>query len=256
MGSGSSKSRRRAIKVCSQQPLDPTELSRGHCVIEGRVACEQMERDKDKGIPAKSSMSTLETEGGRLTAKDTDLQLLDDVLAESEGCFSWQESTRRVQMMRDSTYTNSNPGSLSQVQQNQSQDTGGLRMLHNTPELELLAPECKNTPNRHQTMSDNCNNTVPDTDTVKYKVSYIPMKHLLFRYTPLAIARHTSCVTKSTLDIENNNLSKFPHTCSGDMEAPDPVLYDDTEEALMDSIEQDFSHFQPSNPVCKNIRRS
>ncbi|XP_075056605.1 uncharacterized protein LOC142142636 isoform X2 [Mixophyes fleayi] len=224
MGSGSSKSRRRAIKVCSQQPLDPTELSRGHCVIEGRVACEQMERDKDKGIPAKSSMSTLETEGGRLTAKDTDLQLLDDVLAESEGCFSWQESTRRVQMMRDSTYTNSNPGSLSQVQQNQSQDTGGLRMLHNTPELELLAPECKNTPNRHQTMSDNCNNT--------------------------------SCVTKSTLDIENNNLSKFPHTCSGDMEAPDPVLYDDTEEALMDSIEQDFSHFQPSNPVCKNIRRS
>ncbi|XP_063771495.1 uncharacterized protein LOC134909036 [Pseudophryne corroboree] len=216
MGSGSSKSRRRATKACSHQPLDATQLSRGNCIIEGRVACDQEERQKDKGIPAKSNVPTMDSEGARLTPIDTDLQLLDDVLAESESCLSWQESTRERQTMRKSPRTNCNPGSLSQVQENHSQDEAVLRMLHDTPELETPSPEGGEFQNRHQTTSDS----------------------------------KRADVSKSILDTENNNLLKCPHTCPADTDTPALVMYDDTEETLMDSIEQEFSQLQPNTPVC------
>ncbi|XP_075720006.1 uncharacterized protein LOC142760701 isoform X2 [Rhinoderma darwinii] len=176
MGSGSSKSRRRVSSFCSQQPLHPTEILKGESCVPGRVACEQKERDEGK--TAKTTQRVLETKGSRPPPRDPDLQLLDDILTESEDCLSWQEPISKGQKMTNSLHTKSNPELLSQDQENQRQDKEVPIRI--TPEIQPVSSESEETQDRHQTMGDDCNRTAPGT--------------------------------RSVLDLENNNLPKSIYT--------------------------------------------
>ncbi|XP_068136410.1 uncharacterized protein [Hyperolius riggenbachi] len=202
MGSGSSKSRRRAVQICSRQPLDPAEVTisdRGTMVI-----CEQKNRDNDKESAEKrNTAAAARTGNSRHTADDPDLQLLDDILAESEDCLSWPASTSLKQRMTSSPHANSNPGSTLPVQQTAVSKT--LPTVAN----KALSTACEDLQHRPQTLMD------------PYSTTEGP-------------------VARGVLDIENNNLPKFSDACLDSAELPSAIMYDDVEEALMSSIEQEY----------------
>ncbi|XP_066453444.1 uncharacterized protein [Eleutherodactylus coqui] len=210
MGSGSSKSKRRVISICSQQPLHPKEVSKGESLV-----CEQKERDEGK--TAQATLSVLETKESRPPPSDPDLQLLDDILTESEDCLSWQKPICKGQEMTNLTHTNYSSESLSQGQENQRQDKQVPRMLRIKPELHPVSCESEQTQHRLQDIGDSCSKTAPGSRRI--------------------------------FDLENNNLLRQSHTSPDHMEAQDPVVYDDTEEALMDRIEQEYSQFHPIAPM-------
>ncbi|XP_075454464.1 uncharacterized protein LOC142493778 [Ascaphus truei] len=218
MGSGSSKGSRRALRVSSgQHLLNPTELSSSDNPGEGRVPCKQETEGELQGAGRNTgdNLPTREIRGGRLAPMDIDqdLQLLDEALAESEDCLSWQRSTYKGQIVscRSQTVsTISSPGLLLQVAGEQKHSTETDRTTQKPAELQTSSSVCNNIPYRPDTMSENCNKM--------------------------------SLITRSTQDNENNNR---PYQCqsrhSQTDEAPDPITYDDSEEALMDSIEREYS---------------
>ncbi|XP_069830074.1 uncharacterized protein [Dendropsophus ebraccatus] len=208
MGSGSSKSKRRVISFCSQQPVHPSAIQKGESSLQGKV-CEQKERDEGKA--AKATQPVLESKESRRPPTDPDLQLLDDMLTESEDCLSWQDPICKGQKMTNSPNTEW----LSQGQENQRPDA---RMLRITLEVQPASSEMEQTQYRRQTIGDDYSKIAPGT--------------------------------RRAVDLENNNLSKQPHTCPVHMEAQAPVAYDDTEEALMDSIEQEYAQLHPIPPMC------
>lgn len=214
MGSGSSKSKRRIISFCNQQPVHPTEIPKGEISVQGTLACEHKERDNGK--TAKATQPVLETKDSRRPPIDPDLQLLDDMLTESEDCLSWLEPICKGQKMTNSPHTNSE--SLSQGQENQGQDKEIPRAVQITTEVQPASPKSEETQHRPQSIGDGCSKTASGTRRV--------------------------------FNIENNNLPKQSHTCPVPMEAQAPIAYDNTEEALMDRIEQEYSQLHPIPPMC------
>ncbi|XP_073530265.1 uncharacterized protein [Phyllobates terribilis] len=214
MGSGSSKSKRRVINFCSQQLLRPTEITEGESTIQGSVDCKQNE--KDDGRTSKATQPGLEMEDSRFPPDDPDLQLLDDILTESEDCLSWQEPICKGQKMTASPHTDGNPDLLSQCQENQKQGKKVPRILQTTTEIQPESSESRGTQHRVQHIEDS--KTAPGTTRV--------------------------------FDLENNNLPMQSHMCPAPTEAPSPMGYDDTEEALMDSIEQEYAQLHPVPPMC------
>ncbi|XP_044146551.1 uncharacterized protein LOC122934940 [Bufo gargarizans] len=199
MGSGSSKSKRRVISFCSQQPLHPTEIPKGERIARGMVACEQ--NKGDDGTMAKATQSVLETKNSRSPPIDPDLQLLDDILTESEDCSSWQEPMGKGPKMTNST------------QENQRWDKEVPRTLKTMAKLQPVSSEDDGTLHIQQTMGGGSSKTAPGTTGI--------------------------------FDLENNNLPKPSHTCPDPTEADNPIAYDDTEEALMESIEEEYSQLHP-----------
>ncbi|KAM3930999.1 uncharacterized protein RB166_004490 [Leptodactylus fuscus] len=214
MGSGSSKSKRRVISFCGQQPLHPTEIPKKESAPPGKPDCEQEESNEKRA--AKATQPVLETKNNRPPPIDPDLQLLDDILTESEDCLSWQEPTCIGQKMTNWPHANCNPGSLSQGQENQRRDKDVLRMLGITPEVQTASSESEETQDRQQDIEDDCSKTASGIRRV----------------------------------FENNNLPMQSHSCPVHMEEQSPMAYDDTEEALMDSIEQEYSELHPLPPMC------
>ncbi|XP_056420154.1 uncharacterized protein LOC130361327 isoform X2 [Hyla sarda] len=164
MGSGSSKSKRRVI---SQQPLHPTEIPKGESTTQEKVVYEQKERDQEK--TPKATQPALETKGSRRPPNDPDLQLLDDMLTESEDCLSWQDPILKGQKMTNSSRFES----LSPGQENPRPDKEVPRLLRITPDVHPASSESEKT----QNIDDIYKKTVPGT----------------------------RCI----FDIENNNLSKY-----------------------------------------------
>ncbi|KAM4040420.1 uncharacterized protein ACNLHF_011752 [Anomaloglossus baeobatrachus] len=214
MGSGSSKSKRRVINVCSQQPLRPTEIPKGESAIEGRVGCKQNQTVEWR--TAKATQPVLEIKGSRYFPNDPDLQLLDDILTESEDCLSWPEPICKGQKMTTSSHTTCDPESLSPHQENKNKDKRVPIMLQITPELQPESSKSKETQHREQHKEDS--KTAPGTRRV--------------------------------LDLENNNLPIHLPTCPDHVEKPPRIAYDETEEALMDSIEQEYTQLHPIPPMC------
>ncbi|XP_073424315.1 uncharacterized protein [Dendrobates tinctorius] len=214
MGSASSKSKRRVINFCTQQPLPPTEIIKDESAIQGRVAFKQNE--KDDGRTPKTTQPGLEIKDIRSPPDDPDLQLLDDLLTESEDSLSWHEPICKGQKMTTSPHTDYHPDLLSQCQENKKQGKKVPRMLQTTPELQPEPSESRETQHRPQHTEDS--KTAPGTSMV--------------------------------FKLENNNLPMQSHSCLAHTEAPTPIAYDDTEEALMDSIEQEYTQLHPVPPVC------
>lgn len=150
MGSGSSKSKRRAIKICSNQLLEPPVAPIGS---KKTVTCDQKKEDNNKETPAEGSNTTL-TEKDRFTSIDPDLKLIEDILTESEDCFFWPASSFARQMVTSSQNANTSHGSLFQVPQNQSADNKNLQTLNKTMSV------CEESQNKYQTARDSCNTTV------------------------------------------------------------------------------------------------
>ncbi|KAG8580196.1 hypothetical protein GDO81_007191 [Engystomops pustulosus] len=204
MGSGSSKSKRRIITFCSQQPLHPTEIPKGEVQPRVNYVKESHERNEEG-----ATQPVLETTDSRHPLVDPDLQLLDDILTESEDCLSWQEPSSKGQKMTISSHE-----SLSQGQEDQRPDKEFRRMQRVIPGLQQGSPETEETQDRRQNLGDSCGKTAPGTRSV----------------------------------FENNNLSK--HTCPMHLEERTLITYDDTEEALMDSIEEEYSQLHSIPPAC------
>ncbi|XP_077344896.1 uncharacterized protein LOC143988868 [Lithobates pipiens] len=207
MGSGSSKSKRRAIKICSNQLLEPPVAPLGRKKM---VTCEQKKEDNNKETSAEGNSTTL-IEKDRFISIDPDLKLIEDILAESEDCFFWPTSSFARQMVTSSQNANTGHGSLLQVQQNQSAENKNLQTIKNK-----TVSACEESQNKYQTARDSCNTTAP---------------------------------VQQVLDIENNNLPKFANTFLTPAETTTPITYNDVEEALMDSIEKDYSSIHPTSPL-------
>ncbi|XP_040204546.1 uncharacterized protein LOC120936351 [Rana temporaria] len=206
MGSGSSKSKRRAIKICSNQLLEPPVAPIGS---KKTVTCDQKKEDNNKETSAEGSNTTL-TEKDRFISIDPDLKLIEDILTESEDCFFWPASSFARQMVTRSQNANTSHGSLFQIPQNQSADNKNLQIIKKTMSV------CEESQNKYQTARDSCNTTAP---------------------------------VQQVLDIENNNLPKFSNTFLAPAETSTPITYNDVEEALMDSIEKDFSYIHSTSPL-------
>ncbi|XP_077147541.1 uncharacterized protein LOC143808590 [Ranitomeya variabilis] len=213
MGSGSSKSKRRVINFCSQQPLHPTEILKDESSVQGRVASKQNE--EDGGKMAKATQPGREMKDSRSPTDDPDLQLLDDILTESEDSLSWQEPISKGQKMTTSLHTDCHPDLLSQCQENKKLGKKVPRMLQTTSELQPEPSESRETQHRPQHIEDS--KTAPGT--------------------------------RMAFELENNNLPMQSRTCLAHTEAPSPIAYDDTEEALMVSIEQEYTQLHPSPPL-------
>ncbi|XP_073530266.1 uncharacterized protein [Phyllobates terribilis] len=202
MGSGSSKSKRRVINFCSQQLLRPTEITEGESTIQGSVDCKQNE--KDDGRTSKATQPGLEMEDSRFPPDDPDLQLLDDILTESEDCLSWQEPICKGQKMTASPHTDGNPDLLSQCQENQKQGKKVPRILQTTTEIQPESSESRGTQHRVQHIEDS--KTIADTAKPgQGKVLQKEIRALLYQQQAPGTTR--------VFDLENNNLpiSTIPH---------------------------------------------
>ncbi|XP_053316785.1 uncharacterized protein LOC128484434 [Spea bombifrons] len=211
MGSCSSKSRTRVLKVNIVQPTNPLDVPVGEN-IEGRSGTydQGAEQEPFGRSITKDNLSKVTGRGGcKPKPKDQDLQLLDEILAESEDCLSWQDPTSEVRTSVSRSHNaNSSP----------DPKLGPERKLQKPSELQPSSSGLEESQCRHHPVKENCNKTVE--------------------------------MAKGPLDFENNNLPyKPPSLCTDPIEKTIVIRYDDSEEALMDSIEEEYSQ-QDVQPHC------
>ncbi|KAM4695277.1 uncharacterized protein O3C94_005633 [Discoglossus pictus] len=206
MGSGSSKYRRRVLKVSGGEPFSTKEVSTGVSADEVSVPCKEKEDIGPKRAEKETKRDNLPVEEirgvwSKPKDRDEDLQLLDEILAESDHCLSWQESI--CETLRPDTHNdNSGPELLLQ----RSIDT--IRAITRQSELTQATSKCEN------------------------YVKQINRENL-----------GKMVLLNCSEDAKNNNLPSLfqdrdPH--SPDLETS-PITYDDSEEALIHSISQEFS---------------
>lgn len=155
MGSGSSKSKVRAIKICSQQlPEAPVVPVGGRTTV---VTCEKKKVDNNEDISTERASSAF-IDKGRSIPVDPDLKLIEDILAESEDCFFWPVSTPAKQTATASQHAKTSHGSL---QQNQSTDIMNLQTKTNKPASKYEELQNKHHTAPAQKVLDIENNNLP-----------------------------------------------------------------------------------------------
>lgn len=152
MGSGSSKSKGRAIKICGQGLPDAPVLPIGSRTT--IVTCDQKKGGNNKETFVERNSSVASTEKSRFAAVDPDLKLIEDILGDSEDCFPWPASPFEWQLT-SSQDTTTNQGLSLQVQQNLRVDNKSLQTITNKPMAEYEGIQCQ-----HQTARDDCRTTV------------------------------------------------------------------------------------------------
>ncbi|KAM5165607.1 uncharacterized protein ACMZJ9_008036 [Mantella aurantiaca] len=180
MGSGSSKSKGRTIKICSKELLEPPVTSRSSRTT--TVTCEQKKGDNNKVTSSDKNGSEM----GRLIPVDPDLKLIEDILAESDDCFLWPVSTFERQMVTSCQHATTSHGPLLQVQQNQSVDNKKLQTITNKSMSEYEELQHK-----YQTRRDNSNTTAPVHKVLDIENNNLPK----FSDTCLAPAETSAPIT-------------------------------------------------------------
>ncbi|CAH2246147.1 Hypothetical predicted protein [Pelobates cultripes] len=213
MGSGSSKNRKRLIQASIGQPVKPPKLP-GEQTNEGRTTT-TCTLGTDSEVENTGEASTKDNLNGRSKLKsiyrDPDLRLLDEILAESEDCLSWQDSTYKVNALKPwSPSANSNLESCLHSQRDVICEPEMLNIVDKLSELQTSSLEFDKFQNQHCALKENCNITVN--------------------------------MPKSSVDIKNNNLpNQYQGLCSNLVESSTSITYNDLEEALIDSIEEEYA---------------
>ncbi|OCT81224.1 uncharacterized protein LOC108717180 [Xenopus laevis] len=202
MGSGCSRGSSSVLIARSQQPRPPSkgEPSVGNRLQEETVSCEIKTEDE----PTKEGK---ETETGRLRRRDgdEDLQLLDELLEESQDCLSDNAPKFKEQTVESRCHLTS-PLSGPQIYGERPLNPDTSWTIQGQPQLQPTASLLHNIHFRQQDSSSN-----------------IVLK------------------TRNTQDAENNNL---PYQLQGTQEAVEekPALkYNKSEEALMEVITRQYS---------------
>ncbi|XP_053564919.1 uncharacterized protein LOC128655288 [Bombina bombina] len=200
MGSGSSKLRRTVHKNSCRPFLRTTEVPSGDkageekapCKNEAEICAQFGERNaKHANLPTEAIHGDC---GAPVDRDDEELQLLDEILAESEDCLSWKGSVSKAIACAK---VGPEPP-VTPVDQVKSTETNKMVYIWSS------SSECEPTDNLQHVNKENINKWV--------------------------------LKTKSTEDVENNNLLSRFH----DKDVVGSVTYNDSEEALMDSIAQEF----------------
>ncbi|NP_001072410.1 uncharacterized protein LOC779864 [Xenopus tropicalis] len=198
MGSGCSRGSSSVLIVSSQQPRSPSK--REPSAQEETIACQT--RDE----PVAPTTQGKEPERGRPRAKDIDedLQLLDELLEESQDCLSDKDPKLKAQALESRCHITS-PQSQPQVCGKKPHNPETTLAIQGQPQLQLTSSLPNNI---HYRQQENNSKTV--------------------------------LKTRNTQDAENNNLSYQLQGAQEPREEKPALKYNKSEEALMDIIARQY----------------
>uniref|UniRef100_A0A6I8PNE0 Uncharacterized protein n=1 Tax=Xenopus tropicalis TaxID=8364 RepID=A0A6I8PNE0_XENTR len=198
MGSGCSRGSSSVLIVSSQQPRSPSK--REPSAQEETIACQT--RDE----PVAPTKQGKEPERGRPRPKDIDedLQLLDELLEESQDCLSDKDPKLKAQALESRCHITS-PQSQPQVCGKKPHNPETTLAIQGQPQLQLTSSLPNNI---HYRQQENNSKTV--------------------------------LKTRNTQDAENNNLSYQLQGAQEAREEKPALKYNKSEEALMDIIARQY----------------
>lgn len=198
MGSGCSRGSSSVLIVSSQQPRSPSK--REPSAQEETIACQT--RDE----PVAPTTQGKEPERGRPRPKDIDedLQLLDELLEESQDCLSDKDPKLKAQALESRCHITS-PQSQPQVCGKKPHNPETTLAIQGQPQLQLTSSLPNNI---HYRQQENNSKTV--------------------------------LKTRNTQDAENNNLSYQLQGAQEAREEKPALKYNKSEEALMDIIARQY----------------